>query len=344
MQLVFLARSNEDDVRKLNYLEDKVDEIKRFNSRTEEIIKSRDLSTTRVEQTKQLLTPNSEHLIEHSWNRSSTEIAMNITDLQETFRKRFEIKNGVKELWWHLRARLRNLKQSGANVDNIVDDIGHQVKTIVADLEELEEHPAIAKWKKQTAVDLAQLVQKRFHSLQNPKNCKTARKLICDLTKPCGYGCQIHHIGYCFILAYAMQRTMILQSHSWQYADNKGWNSVFLPISDTCTEATSAGERWSSNTEHALEVKVPIVEMLSPRPPQMPMAFPRDLAEKLLTFHGYPFVWWVGQVFKYLLRPNKELTNYINLKRNEIGFKQPIVGYVLVNYDTLFIVISLVFM
>jgi len=75
-------------------------------------------------------------------------------------------------------------------------------------------------------------------------------------------------------------------------------------------------------------VNVPFVEMLSPKPPQMPMAFPKDLSEKLLAFHRNPFVWWAGQVFKYLLRPNKQLTEYINLKRTKLGFKHPIVGYV----------------
>ena len=72
---------------------------------------------------------------------------------------------------------------------------------------------------------------------------------------------------------------------------------------------------------------MPIVEMLSPRLPQMPMAFPKDLVEKLLAFHGYPFVWWAGQLFRYLLRPNKQLADYINEKRKVIGFKRPIVRY-----------------
>ena len=124
-----------------------------------------------------------------------------------------------------------------------------------------------------------------------------------------------------------IQRTLILESQLWEYADNKGWDGMFMPLSDTCTVPNSHGERWSASTDDVLEVKVPIVEMLGPRPPQMPMAFPKDLAEKLLAFHGYPFVWWAGQLFRYLLRPNKQLADYINEKRKVIGFKRPIVGY-----------------
>ena len=319
VQVAFLIGSNKSDDKKLNYLEDKVDEVKRFSLGAEEISKSsRELRTVKD---RSIPTENIFKLIGHY----EAGTGVNISDTQ-MFRQRLKIRNGVKELWWYLRARLKHLNQSGVNVD----DISHQVKVIMADVEKLENSATFATWKKLIAAELAQLVQKRFYYLQNPKDCKTARKLICDLSKPCGYGCLIHHIGYCFILAYATQRTMILQSNSWYFAENKGWNSVFLPLSDTCTEATTPGEIWSAHSEHALEVKIPIVEMLSPRPPQMPMAFPKDLSEKLLTFHGNPFVWWAGQIFQYILRPNKELTEYINLKRDELGFKRPIVGYAMV--------------
>lgn len=233
---------------------------------------------------------------------------------------------------------MKNLNRSGINVDNMFNDMNHQIMTIMADLERLENHPGIAAWKKRTAIELARLVQKRFHYLQNPKDCNSARKLICDLSKPCGYGCLIHHIGYCFILAYATQRTFILDSNSWYFAENKGWSSLFLPLSDTCTEATTPGEVWSAHSAHALEVKVPIVEMLYPRPPHMPMAFPKDLSEKLLAFHEAPYVWWAGQIFKYILRPNEELVKYINLTRNKIGFQRPIVGYVITINDVLIVV------
>ena len=308
-QLSVLVKSSENDIRKLKYLED---EVKSFGlgviSKTNrEIGGIKDRSGV-------------------AENTGYGGVGINFEDTQ-MFRQRLKIRNGVKELWWHLQARLKRLNETGVNVDNMYNDFSHQVKTIKADLDKFEDHVSLATWKNRTAVHLAQLVQKRFHYLQNPKDCKTARKLICDLSKPCGYGCLIHHIGYCFIVAYATERTMILQSDTWYFAENKGWNSVFLPLSDTCTAATTPGEMWSAHNEHVLEVKMPIVEMLNPRPPQMPMAFPKDLSEKLLTFHEDPFVWWAGQVFKYILRPNKDLAKYINVKRAELGFKRPIVGY-----------------
>jgi len=60
-----------------------------------------------------------------------------------------------------------------------------------------------------------------------------AKKIVCNLGKGCGYGCQLHHVTYCLMMAYATQRTLILQSEGWRYA-SKGWESVFLPLSETC--------------------------------------------------------------------------------------------------------------
>ena len=323
MQLAFLVIKSTEDVKLLDSLDyelnEAMDEMKTFSLQIEAINNSsRELRT--VEDERSIPKEDVNEIKGHSdmYNNSSVDA--------QIFLQRLKVRNGVKELWWHLRARLKRLNHFGVNVDDMLGEFSHQVKTIMADLEKLEDHPAFATWKKLTAAELSQLVQRRFDYLQNPKDCKTARKLMCELSKPCGYGCLIHHIGFCFIVAYATERTMILQSESWSFAENKGWNSLFLPISNTCTEATTPDVMWSDHSEHALEVKLPVVEMLGPRPPQMPMAFPKDLSEKLLAFHADPFVWWAGQVFKYILRPNEELTEYINLKRDELGFKHPIVG------------------
>ena len=55
-------------------------------------------------------------------------------------------------------------------------------------------------------------MQRRLHHLQNPKNCSSARKLVCSFDVFCGFGCQVHHAMYCFMVAYASERTLILQS------------------------------------------------------------------------------------------------------------------------------------
>ena len=81
-----------------------------------------------------------------------------------------------------------------------------------------------------------------FH--QNPKNCDNARKMVCNLSKGCGYGCQLHHVTYCLMLAYSTERTMILESKGWRYS-SEGWESVFKPLSKTCRDRKgTSSKHW----------------------------------------------------------------------------------------------------
>jgi glycoprotein 6-alpha-L-fucosyltransferase len=92
----------------------------------------------------------------------------------------------------------------------------------------------LSDWRADEAKSLAELVQQRLLQLQNPSDCKSARKAICSLDKPCGLGCQLHHVLYCFIVAYYTNRTMILMPGNWQYNEN-GYTAYFKPLSDSCT-------------------------------------------------------------------------------------------------------------
>lgn len=60
---------------------------------------------------------------------------------------------------------------------------------------------------------------------------KICRILTCNLNKQCGFGCQLHHVTYCFIVAYGLNRTLVLtdDGRTWNYAKD-GWTAAFLPI------------------------------------------------------------------------------------------------------------------
>lgn len=58
----------------------------------------------------------------------------------------------------------------------------------------------------------------------------------------------------------------------------------------------------------------------------MPMAIPEDIAERLVRLHGHPFVWFMGQLIKYLLRPQAWLNELMEKKYQAIKFQTPIVG------------------
>lgn len=65
---------------------------------------------------------------------------------------------------------------------------------------------------------------------------------------------------------------------------------------------------------------------MSPRPPFLPLSVPEDIAPRLIRLHGDPIVWWVGQILKYLLRPQEKTSNMIQDTMTKMGFKRPIVG------------------
>lgn len=127
-------------------------------------------------------------------------------------------------------------------------------------------------------------------------------------------------------MAYATERTLILKSKGWRYHKN-GWEEVFKPLSETCTTSEGASHaNWGNGHYNTQVVDLPIIDSLNPRPPQLPLAIPEDLAPRLKRLHGDPITWWVGQFLKYLLRYQPETQQIIDAGTEKLGFQTPIVG------------------
>lgn len=64
---------------------------------------------------------------------------------------------------------------------------------------------------------------------QNPKNCSTARRMVCKIFNTCGMGCALHYLIGCFVAAYGTQRTMIIQSEVtyWLHSSNQRSDNSF---------------------------------------------------------------------------------------------------------------------
>ena len=75
-------------------------------------------------------------------------------------------------------------------------------------------------------------------------------------------------------------------------------------------------------------VSVPFVSYLKDPPPFMPQAIPKELADKLFTFHQHPFLWFAGQILLYLLRPNEQLRRFIADRKKALDMKKPYAGLV----------------
>lgn len=54
---------------------------------------------------------------------------------------------------------------------------------MIHDIDNLAEVDGYSTWRENEANSLSNLVQERFKFLQNPTDCKTAKKLVCSLNK-----------------------------------------------------------------------------------------------------------------------------------------------------------------
>ncbi|XP_045177027.2 alpha-(1,6)-fucosyltransferase-like isoform X2 [Mercenaria mercenaria] len=182
-------------------------------------------------------------------------------------------------------------------------------------------------WKISELRKLGKLVQRRLSYLQNPKNCTAARKVLCRQTSH-GFGSNLHQLTFCLIVAYATQRTLILESKGWKYA-KEGWETMFLPLSGNCTSTMNHKVTITKNLSNIAHIKViglPLMQHLSYRPKYLPLAIPEDLADNLTRVHRNPSVWWVGQFVKYLTRPKRTLQNHFQQRQKKLVFKRPVVG------------------
>ncbi|XP_042870040.1 alpha-(1,6)-fucosyltransferase-like isoform X1 [Penaeus japonicus] len=242
------------------------------------------------------------------------------------------VERGVQESWWFVSDQLQQLRKKldafadhTAHIDRILEEGSDHVRVLQYDLLRLSQLDGLGTWREQEAADLSALMQRRLHALQHPKDCAKARKLVCNLNKGCGYGCQIHHVVYCFIVAYGTKRTLILKSRGWRY-NKAGWEDVFQPLSETCTDLSGyTHSHWPGSNETQV-VDLPIIDTLSQRPPYLPLAIPRDISDRLTRLHGDPAAWWVGQFLKYMLKPQPKTQEMLDSMADSLGFQKPIVG------------------
>ncbi|GLH09932.1 Alpha-(1,6)-fucosyltransferase [Gryllus bimaculatus] len=242
------------------------------------------------------------------------------TSEYEQLRRR--LKNGVHEFWYYMSSELHKLQKQAQTSAPQMNSVG----ALLTDLSSLQKADQYDSWREKEAAELSDLVQRRLHFLQNPPDCSQARKLVCSLNKGCGFGCQLHHAVYCFMVAYGTERTLILKSFGWRYHKG-GWEEVFLPLSNTCRDGDGATYAHWPGKPHTQVVDLPIIDSLSPRPPYLPLSVPADLAPRLSRLHGNPFVWWVGQFLKYMLRPQTSISTLLQESAHKLGFEKPIVGY-----------------
>ncbi|XP_065052140.1 alpha-(1,6)-fucosyltransferase-like isoform X3 [Rhopilema esculentum] len=245
---------------------------------------------------------------------------------------RRRIDNYVREMNYLLTDKFEKLKNKAGDVfmqygfEKFKTEVEQLSLHTIHELEILRDLDGMGTYRETMHRKLSNEVRQRLNKLQNPDDCKKARRLVCTLNKACGYGCQVHHIIYCMIMAYSSNRTMVINSRGWRYS-KKGWEGTFLPVSESCRNVSFGVEYLgiAYNTK-ALIASLPIIDTIYPKPDQLPQAVPRDLVDRIIPFNDRPFVWWVGQICAYLFRYQPLMKERINEKKRRIGFKSPIVG------------------
>lgn len=241
------------------------------------------------------------------------------------------VRNNIQEMWYYVNAELNRIKKHAhelpfeSELQEAIKNVWEHKKSLLIDVDRLTKADGHDEWREKESKELSDLVQRRFTYLQNPKDCSKAKKLICSLNKGCGFGCQIHHVVYCFLVAFGTERTMILKSKGWRY-HKEGWDSIFKPLSETCL--STSGDSYANwpGDENVQVISLPIVDNVHPKPQYQPPGIPADLAPRLEKLHGHPLVWWVGQVLKFLMRPQDDISKVLEEAKEKLRFKKPIVG------------------
>ncbi|XP_060867931.1 alpha-(1,6)-fucosyltransferase-like [Metopolophium dirhodum] len=252
----------------------------------------------------------------------------------ELLRRR--IYSNTKEVWYYVSSTLRSLANEFDDLKPKVSDMkiiaDEHYRSLLRDVTKLADVDGYSQWRLKEFGSLSRLVEKRLQHTQNPPDCSKAKKLLCHFIYRnwCGYGCRVHHFVKCLIAAYATERTMIIDNPiNWQFTSG-GFEKLFLPLSDTCT--SKDGEtfsHWPGNeTTQVIQYNLPTPDKGAKhlKPPYIPIVLPEDLAGRINVLHGDPAVWWIGQFFKYIFRPQPSTTIAFNDFAKRVHFQKPIVG------------------
>ncbi|XP_071080897.1 alpha-(1,6)-fucosyltransferase-like [Haliotis cracherodii] len=243
----------------------------------------------------------------------------------------------LDNFWFYLRDKLdrvyniRSRSQLKQTVDHMRKTVDQYHRRVKHKLKEIQDGDGREKRKRVIMNELGQKVQRRLAYIQNPKHCPTARKFICS-PKQCGYGCQLHHMAYCLIMAYASNRTLVVNTLDKK---TQSWTPFFKPLSETCLKSYDGNTvvEWNDVKDISekrepdnVEILLPYLDNMLFRPDYLPLAIPADLAPILQRFHGNPITWWIGQVAKYLTRFDDETERNVEEYEKTINFTGPIVG------------------
>lgn len=94
----------------------------------------------------------------------------------EQLRRR--IRSNILEMYYYVSAEFKKPNRSG-NVNDVIHLTAEHKRSLISDMDKLQQSDGFEQWRHTEAEDLSKLVQGRLSYLQNPKDCAKARKIVC---------------------------------------------------------------------------------------------------------------------------------------------------------------------
>lgn len=117
-----------------------------------------------------------------------------------------------KQKWKNVISRFSDQNRSVVRTKLLFHNLNFS-RVLLASIRNLTKVDGYQSWREIEHESLSKLIQTRLNALQNPsKPCTDVERVTYRLNENCGYGCQIHRAMRCFLIAYALNRTMILIS------------------------------------------------------------------------------------------------------------------------------------
>lgn len=107
----------------------------------------------------------------------------------EQLRRR--VRTNTQESWNYFSTELGKIRKRVATdlpdlaeeIQNILQMGVEHKRSLLYDIDRMTSVDGYEHWRYREAENLSDLVQRRLYYLQNPKDCKNARKLVCKLNK-----------------------------------------------------------------------------------------------------------------------------------------------------------------
>lgn len=117
-------------------------------------------------------------------------VSNGMTPISEYEELRRRVRSNLLELYNYVGTELTKIWKNHAIVPELgeyIDKVMHMTtehkRSLLNDMDHLQRIDGYEQWRRNEAESLSDLVQRRLNYLQNPKDCSTARKLVCRLNK-----------------------------------------------------------------------------------------------------------------------------------------------------------------